>query len=370
MNMETYAHLPRLVCSWYAENKRQLPWRRDRDPYRVWVSEIMLQQTRVEAAKPYFERFITELPDAAALADCPEDKLLKLWEGLGYYSRVRNMQKAARIIVRDRKGKLPADPKELTALPGIGSYTAGAIASIAYGFRVPAVDGNVLRILARYTADGRNVLNAAVKKEAEASLTEVLQDWPEPGEFNQGLMDLGASVCLPNAQPQCGVCPLRGFCEAHRLGKEKEFPFRAKAKERRVEKRTVLLVRDGETAALVRRPEKGLLAGMYEFPSLSGSCSRKEALLAVEKQGLEPLRIRKLEPAKHLFSHVEWQMTGYEIRVAGFPGNADAADQRPVSPWILAEIDEIEREYPIPSAYKKYAEHIRLHLGKEKGQHD
>ena len=148
MNMETYAHLPRLVCSWYAENKRQLPWRRDRDPYRVWVSEIMLQQTRVEAAKPYFERFITELPDAAALADCPEDKLLKLWEGLGYYSRVRNMQKAARIIVRDRKGKLPADPKELTALPGIGSYTAGAIASIAYGFRVPAVDGNVLRILA------------------------------------------------------------------------------------------------------------------------------------------------------------------------------------------------------------------------------
>ena len=362
--------MPRLVCSWYAENKRQLPWRRDRDPYRVWVSEIMLQQTRVEAAKPYFERFITELPDAAALADCPEDKLLKLWEGLGYYSRVRNMQKAARIIVRDRKGKLPADPKELTALPGIGSYTAGAIASIAYGFRVPAVDGNVLRILARYTADGRNVLNAAVKKEAEASLTEVLQDWPEPGEFNQGLMDLGASVCLPNAQPQCGVCPLRGFCEAHRLGKEKEFPFRAKTKDRRVEKRTVLLVRDGETAALVRRPEKGLLAGMYEFPSLSGSCSRKEALLAVEEQGLEPLRSRKLEPAKHLFSHVEWQMTGYEIRVAGFPGNADAADQRPVSPWILAEIDEIEREYPIPSAYKKYAEHIRLHLGKEKGQHD
>ena len=397
-----YARLPERICAWYAENKRILPWREEKDPYKIWVSEIMLQQTRVEAVKPYFARFLQELPDIGALAGCPEEKLLKLWEGLGYYSRVRNMQKAARQLVetvhlpvdtdqsasRPVGAVLPPDPKELQKLPGIGSYTAGAIASIAYGIPVPAVDGNVLRILARVTADDADILKASVKREAEQILTDVLQEGADagaektaaeldPGDFNQGMMDLGAGVCVPNAQPLCEKCPLADICEAHRTGRETAYPVRKKARERRVEQRTILVIRAGERVTLTRREDKGLLAGMYEFPNLSGRLNRKAVLQAVAEKNLVPLRIQKLEPAKHLFSHVEWQMSGYEIRVAGFPESMAKTESgvkpdgdRPAgistqagSPWFLAEIGQIEDTYPIPSAYKAYAQYLQMKIG-------
>lgn len=370
-----YAQLPGRICAWYAENRRQLPWREERDPYKIWVSEIMLQQTRVEAVKPYYTRFLSELPDIAALASCPEEKLLKLWEGLGYYSRVRNMQKAACLL----ENELPSDPKELQKLPGIGSYTAGAIASIAYGVKVPAVDGNVLRILSRVTADDTDILKASAKREAEQILTEVLQQCSDgdPGDFNQGMMDLGAGVCLPNAVPLCGRCPLADICKAHRTGRETVLPVRKKARERRIEQRTVLVIRDGERVALTRRQEKGLLGGMYEFPNLSGNLSEKAVLQTVEQQKLEPLHIKKLEQARHLFSHVEWKMTGYEVRVAAFPeempGGMDPQEAERPGIWFLAEIEQIEKKYPIPSAYRAYADYLQMRLGvqrKEKNVSD
>ena len=361
-----YEQLPERICVWYAQNRRALPWRKTRDPYLVWVSEIMLQQTRVEAVKPYYARFTEALPDVEALSACPEDRLLKLWEGLGYYSRVRHMQEAARLLVQEHaqegKGKaaLPGDPAALQRLPGIGSYTAGAIASIAYGVRVPAVDGNVLRILARLQADDRDVLKASVKREAESRLQEALQNCGTPGDFNQGMMDLGAGICLPQVQPLCEQCPLADLFEAHRQKKETAFPVRSKAKDRRVEQRTILLIRDGDRVVLTRRPAKGLLAGLYEFPNLPGSKSRREVLQTAEAMNLQPLYIRELGRAKHLFSHVEWQMCGYEIRIAGFaeegihlPGTKAAA------PWFLAEIEQMEEEYPIPSAYKAYTKYLQ-----------
>ena len=387
--------LPSRICDWYAENKRPLPWRENKDPYRIWVSEIMLQQTRVEAVKPYFARFLHELPDIEALAVCREEKLLKLWEGLGYYSRVRNMQKTARQITglndeslqrtadRSRTAALPRDPEELQKLPGIGSYTAGAIASIAYGIPVPAVDGNVLRILARITADDADILKASVKREAEKLLTEILRDTmgnteirtgikTDPGDFNQGMMDLGSGICLPNSQPLCGLCPLEDICEAHRTGKETSYPFRKKAQGRRIEQRTILVIRDGDRVALARRQEKGLLAGMYEFPNLAGRLSRNEVLQAVAEQDLEPLYIQKLDPAKHLFSHVEWQMTGYEIRVSDFPeriretykdGEKDGVRQGSRKEWFLAEIGQIENTFPLPSAFRAYAQYLQVKPG-------
>ena len=369
-----YSRLPERICAWYAENKRDLPWREENDPYKIWVSEIMLQQTRVEAVKPYYTRFLKELPDIEALAVCPEDRLLKLWEGLGYYSRVRHMQEAARILVDESDGPaaLPFDPKELRRLPGIGSYTAGAIASIAYGVRVPAVDGNVLRILARLTGDRRDIRKASVKQETGRILEDALLNCETPGDFNQGMMDLGAGICLPNTRPVCEKCPLEDFCEAHRAGKETELPFRSALNRRKVEQRTILVIRDGERVVLTKRPDRGLLAGMYEFPNLPGRCTRKTVLEAVEEQSLTPLRIRSLDPARHLFSHVEWQMSGYEIRVADFPEKIRVEESDPAGPrkWFLAEIAQIEKEYPVPSAYKAYAGYLQMKLGPGRKQQD
>ena len=338
------------LLSWYADHKRTLPWRERKDPYHIWVSEIMLQQTRVEAVKPYFQRFIRQLPDTAALAACPEERLLKLWEGLGYYNRVRNMQKAARILQASYEGKLPETAEELKKLPGIGSYTAGAIASIAYGQPVPAVDGNVLRILSRLRMDAREINKEKVKKEVETELAEVMPE-KEAGSFNQALMDLGAGICLPNGTPLCGDCPLRELCAAHREGAEEDFPRKEKKKPRRIEKRTILLIRDGERIALQQRPEKGLLAGMYEFPNLEGWLSEQEALDLAGQRGFLPVRIKALPDAVHIFTHIEWRMIGYEIRVA-------ALDEDHSGGLLLAELQRIREQYPLPSAYRVYMEQL------------
>ena len=302
------------LLEWFQGNKRALPWREDPTPYRVWVSEIMLQQTRVEAVKPYFERFTAALPDIGALAGCEEEKLLKLWEGLGYYNRVRNMQTAAKDVMEGHGGQLPADYGKLLELKGIGHYTAGAIASIAYGIPVPAVDGNVLRVITRVAADSSDIMKQPFRTKVEQELLKIIPK-DRASAFNQGLMELGATVCLPNGAPQCGNCPWQGFCEAACRGLWEEIPVKSKAKPRKIEEKTVFIIRDGEKIVLRKRPARGLLAGMYEFPNTSGHLTEEEAILWVKEQNLSPIRIQKLDPAKHIFSHVEWHMAGYVVRV-------------------------------------------------------
>lgn len=354
------------LLAWFDANARTLPWREDPQPYYVWVSEIMLQQTRVEAVKPFFARFIAALPDVAALAACPPEQLLKLWEGLGYYNRVRNMQKAAQIAVRDYEGELPRAYEELLALPGIGSYTAGAIASIAYGHAVPAVDGNVLRVISRICGDRQDILKQSVKKQFEDVVRAIIPQG-RAGAFNQALMELGATVCLPNGQPDCRRCPVRFACYAYEHSCQTELPVKASKKARRIEKRTVFVIRDSERALIGRRPAKGLLAGLYELPNTEGHLTQDEALAYVRQFQFSPIRIQELPCAKHIFSHVEWQMTGYMVLVE---------DQKPLSGGRLAhetsqqmlfiEPARTEREYPVPAAFAAYTKYLSIRLGQEK----
>ncbi|MBR2401177.1 MAG: A/G-specific adenine glycosylase, partial [Lachnospiraceae bacterium] len=302
------------IVEWYRKNKRELPWRDMDDPYRIWVSEIMLQQTRVEAVKPFYARFLEALPTVSHLADVEEDKLLKLWEGLGYYNRVRNMQKAARQIVDLYDGEFPRDYEQIRKLTGIGNYTAGAISSFAFGIAKPAVDGNVLRVISRITGSYDDIMKASTKTKVEEQLEAVI---PEDAacDFNQGLIELGAIVCVPNGAPKCEECPLAHLCEAHQKGIEQKLPVKKKAKERRIEKKTVFIFKDGENVAIRKRPKKGLLAGLYELPNVEGELTQDAALAYSRSIGLAPLRIEPLGEAKHIFSHVEWQMVGYSIRV-------------------------------------------------------
>ena len=363
---EDHNRIIRDICAWYRENKRDLPWRQSRDPYRVWVSEIMLQQTRVEAVIPYYRRFLEALPEVKALAECPEEKLLKLWEGLGYYSRVRNMQKAAREVMENHGGRIPLEREALLMLSGIGSYTAGAIASIAGGEAVPAVDGNVLRVYSRLFADERDVRKEKTKKAVTEELTLAMKAFFSgtddlPGEFNQGLMDLGAGVCLPNGQPLCEACPCRLYCRAHEDGCETSLPVRAPQKARRIEDRTVLLITDTDKVAIRKRPATGLLAGLYEFPNYLGNLTDEESLAIVEARGLVPLHIQRIENAKHIFSHIEWHMQAYEVRIASF--DREGREKPEAEDWILAGRQEIQARYAIPSAFGVYAEHVRLMRG-------
>lgn len=346
----------RTLVAWYCENHRQLPWRADKEPYHVWVSEIMLQQTRVEAVKPYYDRFLKALPDIASLAAVDEEKLLKLWEGLGYYNRARNLKKAAQILVSEYGGWMPDDYEKIRKLPGIGSYTAGAVSSIAFGRAYPAVDGNVLRILSRLRADERDILDAGVKKSVEEELFSVMPK-DRPGDFNQALMELGAVVCIPNGAPKCAVCPWEEFCRAKAEGRTQEFPRKAKKKPRQIEKKTILVIQDAERIALRKRPEKGLLAGMYEFPSLEGHCGERSVSSYLRELGLSPIRIRALPSAKHIFTHKEWQMTGYLVRVDELAKKDGGAEGQG---FIFVEPERIRIDYPLPSAFAAYAKYLNL----------
>ncbi|MCF0122000.1 MAG: A/G-specific adenine glycosylase [Lachnospiraceae bacterium] len=348
----------RPLKEWYQEHKRILYWRATRNPYYIWVSEIMLQQTRVEAVKPYFRIFISEIPSVRELAICPENKLLKLWEGLGYYNRVRNMQKAAITIMNEYGGKIPADYEVLKQLSGIGQYTAGAIASIAYGIPVPAVDGNVLRVLTRILEDSRDISKQVVKCQIEKDLLTIVPK-EDPGTFNQALMELGAVVCVPVGRPKCGECPLQELCKAHAAGRELEYPVKVGKKSRRIEARTILLIQDEKRIVLWKRPNQGLLAGMYEFPNLPGHLNRCEMLEWIKKEELTPLQIQKLEDVKYIFSHVEWHMIGYSVQVASFEGSKNGS-------LILAEKKHMEGKYPVPAAYGAYARYMNLNLGLKK----
>ena len=361
-NIQSLKPIPSALLSWYDGNRRVLPWREEPTPYHVWVSEIMLQQTRVEAVKPYYERFMRALPDVDALARAEEDTLLKLWEGLGYYNRVRNLQKAARIVMEKHGGKMPADHDALLALPGIGSYTAGAISSIAFGMPKPAVDGNVLRVLSRIRADERNVSQEKVRRAVEEELEEVMP--PErPGDFNQAMMEIGACVCLPNGQPRCEACPLKELCVAHARGQETAYPRKEAKKARRIEEKTVMLIRDSDRIAIRKRPSKGLLAGMYEFPCLSGYASPEEVIRHLAKNGFHVLRILPLDEAKHVFTHKEWHMHGFLVRVDELEKGQAGDDSRD---WLFIEPGETKERYPIPSAYEAYARRLRMIRGKNR----
>jgi len=334
---------------WYDGHARILPWREEPTPYRVWISEVMLQQTRVEAVKPYFDRFLSALPDVEALACAPEEILLKLWEGLGYYSRVRNLQRAARIILERDGGALPASVALLRSLPGVGEYTAGAIASIAFGLPVPAVDGNVLRVAARLTAFEGDVTEPANKRALTAAVAAILPK-ERPGDFNQALMELGATICLPNGAPRCGKCPLANRCEARKKGNALSLPVKKAKKPRHIEEKTVLVVRAGgdtEKILLEKRPAKGLLAGMWQFPMLEGIKNAQQVREELEKQGATVCEIRPLSGSKHIFTHVEWRMTAFFIRCA-----------RPFGQGRWTEPAERE-QYALPSAFGAYEGFLR-----------
>ena len=350
------------LLKWYDANRRILPWREQVTPYRVWVSEIMLQQTRVEAVKPYYERFMETLPDIGALARAEEEVLLKLWEGLGYYNRVRNMQKAAVQIMEEYGGRMPDTVEELLRLKGIGSYTAGAIASIAYGRRAPAVDGNVLRVVSRLRRDERLISDPKVKTAVEKDLLLVMPK-DRPGDFNQAMMEIGATVCIPNGAPRCEACPLGEICMAHRTKTEASYPKKAAKKPRTIEEKTVLVIQDENKTVIKKRPGKGLLAGMYEFPSMEGFRSAKEVGRFLAENGLKMIRIKPLEEAKHIFTHKEWHMKGYLVRVDELEPKLPEKNKEH---WLFIEPAETKSQYPIPSAFAAYTKYLSMKLGKER----
>ena len=346
---EVLTKLPSILAArllpWYEKNARPLPWREKIDPYRVWVSEIMLQQTRIEAAKGYFTRFISALPDVEALASAPEEQVLKLWEGLGYYSRARNLHKAAKIVMEQYGGQLPADVMALRLLPGIGEYTAGAVASIAFERPEPAVDGNVLRICARLTACPDSVAEPKVKKAFQEQLRA---QYPQKGcgEFTSALMELGETVCLPGT-PDCPACPLGDVCCACKAEAQTDYPVMPEKKPRRIEKRTVLLLMWQGSVALRRRADKGLLAGMWEFPNTEGVLSEEEVMEKARAWGCEPVSAEPCGEAVHVFSHLEWHMNGWRILCGAAPDAfvwADEAARREV--------------YAVPTAFRAYKNKI------------
>lgn len=361
---ELLSRIAQPLLTWYDSNRRVLPWREDPTPYHVWVSEIMLQQTRVEAVKEYYARFLRELPTIRDLAEAEEDLLLKLWEGLGYYNRVRNMQKCAQVIEREYGGRMPGNYEELLALPGIGNYTAGAISSIAFGQVNPAVDGNVLRVVTRVLADDTDIMNTGFRSKVEQSLRSEMSG-ERPGDFNQAMMDIGATVCVPNGAPHCKECPLHAFCKACAKGTQTRYPVKKAQKERRVEDKTVLLMLDADRIALHKRPSKGLLAGMYEFPMLDGKHTDQEVLQYLKDQGLQTIQILSLGEAKHVFSHIEWHMIGYWVRVDELTPFRGEKQQELADGTVFVEIEKASREYAIPSAFSAYAKQLNIKRGEQ-----
>ena len=365
MAIENLQRIVPPLTEWFRAFARDLPWRSDPLPYYVWISEIMLQQTRVEAVKPYFRRFTEALPDVKALADCPEEELFKLWEGLGYYSRARNLKKAAQEIVRSFGGEIPGDYEALLSLPGIGSYTAGAVASIAFGVSVSAVDGNVLRVVSRLTGSGEVIDDPRVKRFWEEQLTGLIRDsGVDSGLFNQAMMELGALICLPNGKPDCASCPLKACCRACAEGSWERIPARREKKARRKEDRTVLLIRDAVSTLIHKRDDRGLLAGLWELPNLEGKADEKQVLDYCRSLGLKVLQIRPLPEAKHVFTHVEWHMRGYLLLVEDMQ-EAQQSGQFAAERFLAAGTDEIGERYPVPSAFRNYMDYLGLRTGSD-----
>lgn len=333
--------LPELLLPWYLEHRRDLPWRKDREPYHIWVSEIMLQQTRVEAVRGYYARFLDALPTIETLACCDDDLLHKLWEGLGYYSRVRNLKKAAIVIMEQHGGVFPRSYEEIIRLPGIGAYTAGAICSIAYDLPTPAVDGNVLRVLSRLQNDPSPIDLPETKKAVTDILAAIYPK--EAGAFTQALMELGATVCGPNRAPDCENCPCGSICQAYKAGTAEKLPVKSPKKEKKQEDRTVFIFRCDEHYALEKRPGKGLLAGLWQFPNLSGKLDTMQALEAAQAMGLHPREVLREVERKHIFTHIQWNMKGIYMEVSELSDNFQ---------WFTAE--EINSHTALPTAFKQF----------------
>ena len=340
--MERLEGLTAVLPDWFRGNCRALPWRADREPYHVWLSEIMLQQTRAEAVKGYYARFLAALPDIPALAAADPELLHKLWEGLGYYARVRNLQRAAQEILARHGGSFPRDYRAVRALPGIGDYTAGAICSICFDLPTPAVDGNVLRVITRLTAEGRCTDEPAVKADLRAALAAV---YPAAGAgtLTQALMELGATVCVPNGTPLCEACPAAAFCAARAAGTWQDYPVRAQKRARRTERRTVLVLDCGGALALRKRGAAGLLAGLWEFPNVSGFLEAQQALDLAARWGLRPLGLTRQVERTHIFTHVQWDLRCFYLdcglRAEGFT-------------WAGPE--ELDSIYALPTAFRMF----------------
>ena len=338
------SQLPALLLPWYEEHKRDLPWRRDREPYHVWLSEIMLQQTRVEAVRGYYARFLAALPTVEALAACDDDRLRKLWEGLGYYTRVRNLKKAAQVLVEQYGGVFPQTWAEVRALPGIGDYTAGAVCSICFGQPEPAVDGNVLRVVSRLMASTEPVTKPQTKRAVTEALREI---YPAGrcGDFTQALMELGATVCLPNGAPDCKHCPAAVLCRSQEEELWREIPVKEKKKPRKQEEKTVFLLRCGEKWAVRKRPETGLLAGLWEFPNVPGHLSAQAALEQAASWDCKPRELRRSLGKTHIFTHIQWEMTGYYIDCEAEP-----------EIFLWADAGQLDRDISLPTAFRQFRE--------------
>ncbi|MEE0775953.1 MAG: A/G-specific adenine glycosylase [Bacillota bacterium] len=326
------------LLAWYDNNKRDLPWRGEVSPYETWISEIMLQQTRVEAVKEYYHRFLERFPDIPSLAAADKDEVYRLWQGLGYYRRADMLHKAAKVVAETYGGKLPGGHKALLALPGIGRYTAGAIASIGFGLPCPAVDGNVLRIIMRFLGRYDDIAEEKLKTTVEGWLKDIFPE-ERAGDFTQALMELGAIVCVPNGAPLCGECPWSNLCICNAEGNWQEIPVKSSKKPRKIEPRTVLLLKCGGKLALHRRDSKGLLANLWEFPNELGHLSLEDLALRYPNG-----KIKNVGKAKHVFTHIEWRMIGYEIVLKEPPSSEE---------FIWVDGDALE-QYAIPSAFRAF----------------
>lgn len=335
---------------WYEENKRVLPWRGDKNPYHIWLSEIMLQQTRVEAVKGYYARFLDRLPEVRHLAQVPEDELMKLWQGLGYYNRARNLKKAAIEIMEKYDGIFPEEYEEILSLPGIGAYTAGAVASMAFGRAVPAVDGNVYRIYTRFLREGADITKGKNQRMIREEIGKIMPK-DAPGEFNQAWMDLGATVCIPVGQPLCEQCPLERWCQARKAGDMLLYPNKPPKKPRKQEEKTVFILEYQGKYFLQKRPDKGLLAGLWEFPTQEGCLPLERVRSLLEEWGVKEEEVELLGKGKHIFTHIEWHMLGYLVHLAQIP--KDMGEN-----FTLVSREEMREEYSIPSAYGMYLEQL------------
>ncbi len=334
--------IPQLLF-WYRQNKRALPWRENPTPYHVWVSEIMLQQTRVEAVRDYYTRFLSRYPDIETLSDTDADELAKYWEGLGYYSRMRNLLRCAKTVVEQYDGRLPQEYDALLKLPGIGSYTAGAISSIAYGRPYAAVDGNVLRVLSRLFACDAPIDEPKSKNDCFTLLNAVMPS--DPGAFNQSLMELGATVCLPNGMPLCESCPILEHCKAHANGNMLSYPVKKPKKKRRIESLTYLILKTPQGFWLHKRADTGLLAALWEYPNLPTKLSQAQVAEFLSTRGVSTAKINPLPEKKHIFTHIEWQITAYAIEC----DHLILFDNE-----LFATEDEIRSFFALPSAFDKY----------------
>ena len=342
-----FPRLPGALLPWYAENKRTLPWRADKEPYHIWLSEIMLQQTRVEAVKDYYTRFLEALPTIASLCQADDDLLHKLWEGLGYYSRVRNLKKAAQQIQTRFNGTFPTTYDEVRSLPGIGPYTAGAICSIAFGMPTPAVDGNVLRVVSRLTDDATPIDRPSYKAAVEKALAAVYP--PLAGDFTQALMELGATLCGPNRKPDCTACPCSSFCLGYAHGTAESLPVKTPKALKKCQNLTVFILSCDGHYALEKRPAKGLLAGLWQFPNTEGTLEPEAALTLLEDKGLHPREILRQVERKHIFTHIQWDMRGVYVEVS-----------QPSEDYQWFTPQQIETQAALPTAFRQFWDELAI----------